>query len=208
MLRSPVKQKRGFRKVKSTNEKSLPIDPAARELILNCDKEPNVMKKLEMLKGQLELLIYNQSGSRFLQKFLTKANKEIIEFFLEEINSSVNKLMMDKYGNYFCQELLHSCSGHQRLNILKKVEENFLQVCKDKKGTHTIQKMVDLATLDEEEKFFENALTGHVGKLAIDQQGTHIIQKVITSFTESNRQFAFNEILEAFMNVSKTSHGL
>jgi hypothetical protein len=100
-LRSPMKQKRGFRKVKSTNEKSLPIDPAARELILLCDKEPNVMKKLELLKGQLEILIYNQSGSRFLQKFLTKANKEIIEFFLAEIDSSVNKLMMDKYGNYF-----------------------------------------------------------------------------------------------------------
>jgi F0F1-type ATP synthase delta subunit len=207
-LRSPMKQKRGFRKVKSTNEKSLPIDPAARELILLCDKEPNVMKKLELLKGQLEILIYNQSGSRFLQKFLTKANKEIIEFFLAEIDSSVNKLMMDKYGNYFCQELLHSCSGQQRLNILKKVEENFLQVCRDKKGTHTIQKMVDLATLDDEEKFFEKALKGHVGQLAIDQQGTHIIQKVITSFTEANRQFAFEEILEAFMNVSKTSHGL
>ena len=44
------------------------------------------------------------------------------------------------------------------------------------KGTHTIQKMVDLTTLDEEEKFFEGALKGHIGKLAIDQQGTHIIQ--------------------------------
>lgn len=46
------------------------------------------------------------------------------------------------------------------------------------KGTHTIQKMVDLANLDEEEKFFETVLTEHVGMLAIDQQGTHIIQKI------------------------------
>lgn len=68
--------------------------------------------------------------------------------------------------------------------------------------------MVDLTTLDEEEKFFEGALKGHVGKLAIDQQGTHIIQKVITSFVEHNRQFAFDEITEAFKSVSKTSHGL
>jgi len=86
------------------------------------------MSKLNILKGQLDLLIYNQSGSRFLQKFLTKANKEIIEFFLNEIESSINQLMMDKYGNYFCQELLHSCSGHQRLHILQKIEENFIQV--------------------------------------------------------------------------------
>jgi hypothetical protein len=87
--------------VKSTNESSLPIDPAARQLIISCDRVPDTMKKLELLKGQLGILIYNQSGSRFLQKFLTKANKEVIEFFLNEIDSSINKLMMDKYGNYF-----------------------------------------------------------------------------------------------------------
>lgn len=132
LLKSPSKTKKGFRKVKSTNEKSLPIDPAARELIIACDNESHIMDKLELLKGKLDLLIYNQSGSRFLQKFLTKANKEIIEFFLNEIDPTLNKLMMDKYGNYFCQELLHSCSGHQRLHILKKVEENFINICKDK----------------------------------------------------------------------------
>jgi hypothetical protein len=44
--------------------------------------------------------------------------------------------------------------------------------------------------------------------LAIDQQGTHIIQKVISWFTEENRQFAFEEIKEAFLSISKTSHGL
>lgn len=109
------------------------------------------MRKLDLLKGKLDLLIYNQSGSRFLQKFLTKANKEIIEFFLEEIDSSINKLMMDKYGNYFCQELLHSCSGHQRLQILKKVEVNFINVCQDRSteliqdpyGNYAIQEIMD-----------------------------------------------------------------
>jgi hypothetical protein len=118
-LKSPIKEKKGFRKVKSTNEKSMPIDPSARSLIFSCDKKVEVSEKLEILKGQLDLLIYNQSGSRFLQKLLTKANKEVVEFFLDEIDSKVNKLMMDKYGNYFCQELLLSCSGNQRLEILK-----------------------------------------------------------------------------------------
>lgn len=97
----------------------MPIDPAARSLIFSCDRKSETSEKLELLKGQLDILIYNQSGSRFLQKLLTKANKEVIEFFLDEIDSKVNKLMMDKYGNYFCQELLLSCSGTQRLEILK-----------------------------------------------------------------------------------------
>lgn len=68
--------------------------------------------------------------------------------------------------------------------------------------------MVDLATLPEEEEFFEVALQGEVAKLAVDQQGTHIIQKIIVSFAEKNKQFIFNEITKGFMLVSSTSHGL
>lgn len=97
----PIKKGKGLRKVKSTNEKSMPIDPQARSLIYNCEKVSSVQEKLDQLKGNLDLLIYNQSGSRFLQKILTKANNTVIEFFLEEIDSSLNKLMMDRYGNYF-----------------------------------------------------------------------------------------------------------
>ena len=93
-------------------------------------------------------------------------------------------------------------------NFEIKLKETSLMFAKINKGTHTIQKMVDLANLDEEEKFFETVLTGQVGMLAIDQQGTHIIQKIITSFTEINRQYVFNEIQDAFLYVSKNSHGL
>lgn len=35
LLKSPIKSKKGFRKVKSTNEKSMPIDPGARTLMLS-----------------------------------------------------------------------------------------------------------------------------------------------------------------------------
>lgn len=208
LLKPGARKGKGFRKARSTNEKSLPIDPNARELILKCDKEPILANKLKILNGQISLLIYNQSGSRFLQNLLKKANNDVIEFFLKEIESDLYQLMMDKYGNYCCQELLQSCSGTQRLHILQQIQPNFLLICKDKKGTHAIQKLVDLATLDEEEKFFEGALKGEVAKLSIDQQGTHIIQKIILSFEEENRQFVFNEIIEGFMQVSKTSHGL
>lgn len=68
--------------------------------------------------------------------------------------------------------------------------------------------MVELVNLVEEEEFFKGALIGHVDYLAIDQQGTHIIQKIINCFSESNRQFVFDEIKDSFLKISKTSHGL
>ena len=68
--------------------------------------------------------------------------------------------------------------------------------------------MVELVNLPEEEKFFEAALSGHVDYLSIDQQGTHIIQKIISCLSEDYRQFVFDEVVDGFKTVSKTSHGL
>ena len=59
--------------------------------------------------------------------------------------------MVDNYGNYFCQKLLLSCSPTQRLNLLKEIRDEVLFVCQDKKGTHTIQAIIDLINKEEEE---------------------------------------------------------
>jgi hypothetical protein len=127
-LSKASKEKILYRKAKSTNEKYLPIDPNARELILKCNKETSLAATLKILKGKIHLLIYNQAGSRFLQNLLKKANGDTIEFFLQEIQLNLYQLMMDKYGNYCCQELLQSCTDTQRLHILKKIQPNFIEI--------------------------------------------------------------------------------
>lgn len=62
--------------------------------------------------------------------------------------------MVDNYGNYFCQRLLINCSSDQRMQILERISEDFVKICCNKKGTHTVQKFIDLANLEVEEKFF------------------------------------------------------
>ena len=75
--------------------------------------------------------------------------------------------MMDKYGNYFWQELLLSCSSDQRIRILDSIENSISDISKNKKGTHTIQKMIGLVNLDKEEIKFSDMLTGSIGELCI-----------------------------------------
>lgn len=75
--------------------------------------------------------------------------------------------MIDNYGNYFCQRLLSSCSGDQRLAILGMIQNKFFEICCNKKGTHTIQTMFDLINLPEEEEFIRNALIGNVIRLSM-----------------------------------------
>lgn len=76
-------------------------------------------------------------------------------------------MMVDNYGNYFCQKFLSSCSGDQRLTILKKITPRFIEICCNKKGTHTIQTMFDLVNLPEEEDLIRNALVGNILTLSL-----------------------------------------
>ena len=75
--------------------------------------------------------------------------------------------MVDNYANYFCQKLLLSCSPRQRLNLLEKIEPKILDVCVDKKGTHTIQGIIDLLNLEEEEIIIKRVLQGHLVQLSL-----------------------------------------
>ena len=47
-------------------------------------------------------LAWNPNGSKYLQRVLTKATPEMIDFIVSEVADSVSELMVDNYGNYFC----------------------------------------------------------------------------------------------------------
>jgi len=76
---------------------------------------------LSNLKGKVIELVVTQTGSRFLQKQLTKSSPEFITFILQEIEKELPKLMIDNYANYFCQKLILSCSQPQRISFIEKV---------------------------------------------------------------------------------------
>lgn len=117
--------------------------------------------------------------------------------------------MVDNYGNYFCQKLLSTCSCDQRLFILTIIQEHFIKICCNKKGTHTIQSMFDLITLNQEEELIFKALKGHIVYLARDAQGAHVVQKVLNTFPEeTKRQFIFDEVYQCLIDLAKDSNGL
>ena len=69
---------------------------------------------------------------------------------IEEIKGDFGKLMVDQYGNYFCQKLLHNVSSEQRLKILRALQKDFVHVSCDEVGTHPMQRLVEMINLDEE----------------------------------------------------------
>jgi hypothetical protein len=99
-------------------------------LFLNADKEEkgddfcDLQELLDSINIDLWEYAKTQKGSRNLQKLLNKIQPESLDEILEKLKNNFPELMIDNYGNYFCQKLIQSCSSEQRMFILKHV--NFL----------------------------------------------------------------------------------
>ena len=159
---------------------------------------------LNSLKCDLPEYICDQIGSRIMQKFLGRFNSEIITLLIMKLGSSFNKIMVDLYGNYFCKELLKSCSQEQRLLILGKIKTHFIQISKHQSGTHVIQTLLEQINSQTEELLILSFLELHEIELAYDDNGTHVLQKILDVINESNRE-KLNSVLFTEKNIHDLS---
>ena len=90
------------------------------------------------------------------------------------------------------------------------IQEDFIEICCHKQGTHTIQTIFDNMTLPSEEAFIRRSLENNVFNLSKDNQGTHVIRKVLQcrSFAQDMQNFIFEEIFEHFNELCLNRNGL
>jgi len=75
----------------------------------------------EILKGKFSKLINSQIGSRVLQNCIAKTSKEIIILIFNEIKDSISELIVNQYGNYFCQKFFSCLPIQFRSKFLESV---------------------------------------------------------------------------------------
>lgn len=56
-----------------------------------------------------------------MQKFLMKINTETLSIVIDILSKSLDKIIVDIYGNYFCQKLISHCNTAQKIQILNSV---------------------------------------------------------------------------------------
>jgi len=92
-----------------------------------CDKEEKgeEFADLQELMSSIDMTLWEyaktQRGSRSLQKLLNKIEPGGLDEILEKLKFNFPELMIDTYGNYFCQKLIQSASSDQRMFILRHV---------------------------------------------------------------------------------------
>lgn len=94
------------------------------------------------------------------------------------------------------------------MQILKLIEKDFIFICTDKRGTHTVQTIIDTLSIPEEEKILKNCLSGKIFELSIDQQGTHVVQKLLRCGFEKKCTAILNELSKSFVELCVNRNGL
>ena len=149
----------------------------------------NEFKKFcEELKPSLVDYICSRDGSKIIQQRLNIHKNIKIKFLLKKISTDFEKIICDKYGNYFFQKLYIISSKKLRLKILSSIKIFFIPASKGETGVYVIQKIIEEVQSEEEKKLILEYIKGKEMELALNKEGTHIIQKIIQIFSENERQ--------------------
>lgn len=130
------------------------------------EKEEDEFETLQELMESINMTLWEyakkQKGSRNLQKLLDKIEPQELNTLLLELKNHFTELMIDTYGNYFCQKLIQSCSYEQRLMILSDIAQDFTFIACNPSGTHSIQTMIEIINMPSEEELLRKIIINQI----------------------------------------------
>ena len=132
-------------------------------------------------------LLANYKGSIFLQNILLVINKKELSILFATICPHICNIMCLEYGNYFIQKMIKKLDVQQRLRIYSLIDNNFLNIATDKRGTHAIQALMDTIQTPMEQFFLDKLLSKSMLLLFNNENGYHIIMKLILEKPENQR---------------------
>ncbi|CAI5721061.1 unnamed protein product [Peronospora destructor] len=133
---------------------------------------------LSAIKGHLFLFAKDQTGSRFIQQKLEKADERLKADAFNEIFPNSLLLMTDVFGNYVIQKFLEFGSLEQQQLLVELMTSNMISLALQVYGCRVIQRALEVVQVEEQLALIRQ-LKGHVMKCVIDQNGNHVLQKCI-----------------------------
>lgn len=165
---------------------------------------------LYSFKGKFSFLIKNYNGSKLLQKFLPNTEEQVISKIFAEIVRDIPDLMIDPYGNYFCQKFYGMLRKGEKILFLKEILNNIFIISSNNYGNYALQTLIDLFSSDEEVEIFLKMLNhdNNLVKMIKENSAIHVIEKIIMSLPEQIISFIYEFTFQNFLNLSINQNGL
>jgi hypothetical protein len=126
------------------------------------------------------------AGSKKVQQSITTGDPADLEYIVSNILEGAHELMTDQYANYMCQTLVQSVSSTLRLVFLQALSGHLVQIAKDPRGTHSLQALIGLCSLPQEELVYIRSFGPHVLELAVHPNASHVLQKLVVTIKKTS----------------------
>ena len=161
----------------------------------------NNIYPLSYSKSAILSAFHNQRNTLILQKSLTEINDNTKNTIIKELMGTFNKIIKNKNGNYFCNDLFKVCNKEQRIAILKEISSTISDSCVDEYGTHPIQTLIELSECQEEYKLILASFNyNNILNASLNSNGSFVIQKIIVNIPEIYRM-EFNIMFLKFLSI-------
>lgn len=156
---------------------------------------------------QILALCHDQRGCRFLQRKLADSDSGIVDRIFAATCDHIVLLMIDPFGNYFCQKLFERCTPAQVTSFLRVCAPTISTIAVNQHGTRALQKLMERIDSPEQIQLLVDALRGDVVRLIRDLNGNHVIQKLLLTLHDEDAQFIYDAACAAIIDVGSHRHG-
>ena len=153
-------------------------------------------------KSTILSAFHNQRNTIILQKSLSDINKDTKNTIIKELSGTFSKIIKNKNGNYFCNDLFKVCDKNQRITVLKEISNTISEDCVDEYGTHPIQTLIELSECEEEYKLILSSFNDYnkILTASLNSNGSYVIQKIIVHIPERYRM-EFNIMFIKYLSI-------
>ena len=153
-------------------------------------------------KSTILSAFHNQRNTIILQKSLSDINKDTKNTIIKELSGIFSKIIKNKNGNYFCNDLFKVCDKNQRITVLKEISNTISEDCVDEYGTHPIQTLIELSECEEEYKLILSSFNDYnkILTASLNSNGSYVIQKIIVHIPERYRM-EFNIMFIKYLSI-------
>ena len=173
------------------------------------DKNFNSLNELlDSLKGgkHISNFIKSRTNTELMIQLIRKLSTQEIEELIEMIKHKLKDIMIS--NNKFSQKLFEQCTSEQRLTILTEIKDIFIEIAMNKWGSYSLQALIKVVSLPEEQEIIKKCIEGKIYELAMDKQANFVLQKLILILNEKGMTQITEEIFHIFHHLIYNSIGI
>lgn len=143
----------------------------------------------------LTSFLTTKNGIHKMENYLYMNENKYINILLKILNKEgISKLMKNKFGNYFMQEIIKRSNYDDVKLILTLIYDNLVEISENISGTYAIQTLLSKVNTFELRYLVIKSIENRELEMAFNSNATYVLQKIIEKVPDIER-ININEII-------------